>query len=99
MLLAMDELEHLAAYEQIRQLAARYAVAVDARDLDALVTLFVDDVRVGRDGRGRQALRESFDTSLRDIGMSILNLGTHVIDLTDDDHATGVVYCKAEIQD
>jgi uncharacterized protein (TIGR02246 family) len=86
-------------HEAIRQLAAHYAVAVDSRDLDALVNLFVDDVQVGRDEYGREALRASFDASLRGIGISILNVGTHAIDLVDDDHATGIVYCKAEVQD
>ena len=95
----MDSLERLAAYEDIRQLAAHYAVAMDSRDLETLVELFVDDVRVGRDVRGRPALRESFDGMLREIGVSILNIGTHAITLFDDDHATGVVYCKGEIQD
>lgn len=97
--LAVDELARLGAYEQIRQLAAHYAVAVDGRDLDALVALFVDDVRVGPDASGRAALRGSFDASLRGIGVSILNVGTHAIDLLDDDHATGTVYCHGEIQD
>ena len=91
--------ERLWAHEQIRQLAAHYAVAVDSRDLDALVALFVDDVRVGRDRYGRVALRESFDASLRGIGVSMLNVGTHAIDLLDADHATGSVYCHGQIQD
>jgi ketosteroid isomerase-like protein len=95
----VSDLARLLAYEEIRQLAARYALAVDSRDLDTLVGLFVDDVRVGRDASGRDALRASFDESLRGIGISILNVGTHVIDLVDDDHATGHVYCKGEIQD
>ena len=92
-------LEKLVAYEQIRQLAAHYAVAVDSRDLDALVGLFIDDVRVGRDTFGRDALRASFDVSLRDIGVSMLDVGTHAIDLVDADHATGQVYCHGQIQD
>ena len=86
-------------HEEIRQLAAWYAVAVDSRDLDTLVSLFVDDVQVGRDTFGRDALRASFDESLRGIGISILNVGTHAIELLDDDHARGFVYCKGEIQD
>jgi ketosteroid isomerase-like protein len=45
----MSEVEQLVAFEQIRQLAARYALAVNLRDLDALVELFVDDIRAGRD--------------------------------------------------
>jgi len=95
----VNPVDRLLAHEEIRQLASRYAVAVDSRDLDALVALFVDDVQVGRSARGRDALRASFDASLRAIGVSILNVGTHVIELTDDDHATGTVYCHGEIQD
>jgi ketosteroid isomerase-like protein len=94
----MDALDQLVAYEDIRQLVARYALTVDSRDLDSLVELFVDDVRVG-DERGRDALRRSFDASLRGVGVTILNVGTHVIDLADESHATGSVYCKGEIQD
>lgn len=95
----MDDLERLIATEEIRQLVSRYAVAMDARDLDALVGLFVEDVQVGRRERGREALRRSFDEQLRGIGISILFVGNHVIDFDDDRHARGVVYCKAEIQD
>jgi ketosteroid isomerase-like protein len=94
-----NALEKLLAYEQIRQLASHYAVAVDSRDLDALVALFIDDVRVGRDTYGHAAFRASFDTSLRGIGVSMLNVGTHAIDLVDADHATGSVYCHGQIQD
>ena len=90
--------ERALAYEEIRQVVARYAVATDARDLDSLVALFVDDVRVGAHERGRDALRSFFDRALRDVGITILNVGTHVIDFVDDDHGTGVVYCRAEIQ-
>ncbi|MGR7000024.1 nuclear transport factor 2 family protein [Yinghuangia aomiensis] len=82
------------AYEEIRQLAARYALAVDSRDLDTLVGLFVDDVRVTREESGREALRASFEAQLVPLGVTILNIGTHVIDFADDDHATGHVYCK-----
>jgi ketosteroid isomerase-like protein len=95
----VSDVARLLAYEEIRQLAARYALAVDSRNLDALVALFVDDVQVGRETFGRDALKASFDESLRGIGISMLNVGTHVIDLLDDDHATGHVYCKGEIQD
>jgi ketosteroid isomerase-like protein len=96
--------ERLLAHLEIRNLASRYAVAVDGRDLDALVALFVPDIRVGRDASGtmlvgRAALRDDFDRSLRALGVTILNVGTHRIELVDADHAHGNVYCKAEIQD
>jgi ketosteroid isomerase-like protein len=94
----VNTIDRLVACEEIRQLVSRYALATDSRDLDTLVGLFVDDVKVGRDRAGRDALRESFRTSLAGIGISILNVGTHVIDVVDDTHATGHVYCKGEIQ-
>ena len=94
----MNEAQRLLAYEEIRQLASRYALSVDSRDLDALVHLFVEDVQVGRERFGRDALRSDFDRQLREIGISILFVGNHVIDLLDDDHAKGVVYCKGEIE-
>ena len=91
-------LDRLASTEAIRQLVARYALATDSRDLDMLVGLFVDDVLVGADERGRVALRAFFDRSLRDVGVTILYVGNHVIDFDDPDHAHGVVYCRGEIQ-
>ena len=43
----MQDVSRLVATESIRQLASRYAVSMDARDIDALVSLYIDDVRVG----------------------------------------------------
>jgi ketosteroid isomerase-like protein len=96
----MSELEarlaRLEATEEIRQLAARYALALDQRDVQALAALFVDDVRTG-DGRvGRDALADWFDPILRPYSTTFHLIGNHVIDLVDDDHATGVVYCRPE---
>ena len=93
------QVDRLTAYEEIRQLAARYAIALDRRDFDALVALFVDDVRAGRDSFGRDALKAGFVSQMREMEFSILNVGTHQIDLLDGDHATGHVYCKGEVQD
>ena len=95
----MTALERCIARDEIRQLAFRYALAIDSRDLDLLVSLFVPDVRVGRDGSGRDALRAQFVDSLSAIGVSILFVGNHLIDFQDRDHATGVVYCRGQIED
>lgn len=95
----VDPLEQLIARDEIRQLVARYAVAVDSRDLDTLVRLFVDDVRVGRSSFGHEALRAAFTASLSAVGVTILQVGTHVIDLVDEDHATGIVYCSGQVQE
>jgi ketosteroid isomerase-like protein len=93
-----DPIAWLVAHEQIRQLASRYAIALDARDIDTLVSLFVDDVRVGRDLVGHDALRANFTDQLRDLGVTILVVGNHVIEVVDDDHATGIVSCRGEIE-
>ncbi len=95
----MTDVERLLAYEEIRQLAARYSIRADARDLDGLVALFVPDVRVGSDRSGHEALKADFDRSFRQVGITFLNVGTHSIDLVDGDHATGIVYARGEIQD
>jgi len=95
----MTDAERLLATVEIQQLAHRYAVYVDARDLDPLVALFVPDVRVGREASGRAALRADFDRQLRAAGVSFLQVGNHVVDFEDDDHATGVVYTRGEIQE
>jgi len=90
-----ERLDRLDSIEAIRQLAARYALAVDVRDLDALVELYVDDIRVG-EARGRQALKEVFDRSLRQFTASFHLVGNHVIEFDDPDNARGVVYCRVE---
>ena len=93
-----SKVDRLLSYEAIHQLAYRYALATDSRDIDSLVALFVDDVRVGRDTYGRDALRADFDRSLSMIGVSILQVTNHIIDFDDDDHAHGVVYCYAQTE-
>ena len=95
----MTDAERLLAIVEIQQLAQRYAVYVDARDLDGLVALFVPDVRVGREGSGHEALRADFERQLRATGVSFLQVGNHVVDFADEDHASGVVYCRGEIQE
>ena len=45
LLARIDRLESL---DEIRQLAAKYSLALDMRDLDAMVNLFPEDVRVAR---------------------------------------------------
>ena len=95
----MDDVQRLLACEEIRQLAHRYSLYVDSRDIDALAGLYVDDVQVGRDRFGREALRSDFERKLRGVGITILFVGNHIIDFEGDDRARGVVYCKGEIQD
>ena len=95
----MDAAERALAYAEIRQLAAAYAFFTDAKDIDALVELYVPDVRISSALSGRDQLHQLMTDALRTVGVTFLNIGTHHIVLADDgESATGVVYSKAEIQ-
>jgi hypothetical protein len=91
----IDRLESRLA---IQQLPIRYAMAVDGRDIDTWVSLFVPDVQVGPDSHGHEALREHITPLLRTFRRSVHQICGHRIDLDleDIDHATGAVYCRAE---
>jgi hypothetical protein len=96
LLARIDRIEsHLA----IQQLPMRYAVAIDARDIDTWLNLFVPDIDCGRHGRGREALRKWIDPAVRTFYRSHHQICGHAIDFIDADHATGKVYCRAEHED
>lgn len=95
----LTPVERAIARDEIHQLVCRYALAIDSRDLDLLVSLFVPDVRVGRHASGRAALRDFFADSLGAIGVSILFVGNHLVDFDTPQRARGVVYCRGQIQD
>ena len=87
-----DRLWRLDAFAQIRQLALRYAAAMASQDSETLGNLYVDDVRAGGGRTGREALREAyFGSALTRLDLSVLHVGTHVIDLDPerDDRARG----------
>ena len=88
-------IDRLDSIEQIRQLAAKYALAVDMSDLNALVELYVDDVRVGRDTVGRTSLKEHFANVLSQFDATAHFIGNHIIEFDDTNHAQGTVYCYA----
>jgi hypothetical protein len=90
-------LDRLESLDEIRQLVAKYCLALDARDLDALVGLFPEDVRVSRDESGRRALKRWFDQTLRVQFTGTAHVtGNHVIEFDDADHARGLVYSRNE---
>jgi hypothetical protein len=95
-----QRLDRLESYEQIRMLAHRYALAVDTRNLDDIVALFVEDTQVGRSGevKGRAALRAWFAKTLTRFGDTIHLVCNQVIDLDSVNEAHGVVTCRDEIE-
>lgn len=90
-------LDRLESLDEIRQLVAKYCLALDMRDLDALAGLFPADVRVSREERGRQALKRWFDQTLREQFTGTAHVtGNHVIEFDDADRARGLVYSRNE---
>lgn len=94
-------LDRVEAQLAIQQLPIRYALGVDGRDLDSLVNLFVEDVDCGRWGTGREALKAFYASEqiLKGFYRSIHQICGHAVDLIDETHAEGRVYCRAEHED
>jgi hypothetical protein len=88
--------ERLESRDEIRQLASRYGMLLDRRDLDGAAELFVEDTRVTRTETGRPALRALLERLFRQFTTSIHMIGNHTIDFVDDDHAEGIVYARVE---
>ena len=92
-----QRLDRLESLDEIRQLAAKYSVTLDMRDLDMHVNLFVPDVRVGKEKAGRQALKSWADATFRDqFKGTSHHIGNHIIDFNSPDSAIGLVYSKNE---
>ena len=93
----LQRLDRLESLDAIRQLAAKYALSLDMRDLDAHVNLFAPDIRVSREQSGRGHLKRWLDDTLRlQFTGTAHHIGNHIIEFDDPDHAHGVVYSKNE---
>jgi hypothetical protein len=94
-----DILRRLYDVHRIQQLAIEYAIAMDGRDLERVVGLFVPDVRTAH-GVGRAALGDQLDSAMRTSRLSVMSVSNHLITFDSDDGgaddlARGVVYCRA----
>jgi len=99
MLTVEERIERLESTDEIRQLVAKYCVALDTRDLDAMVGLFPGDVRVGDGRSGRGELKKWFDETLRTQFTGTAHVtGNHIIEFddADKDRARGLVYSRNE---
>jgi hypothetical protein len=90
--------DETAARMEIQQLAFRYALAVDSRDLEGVADLFSVTSDFSRWGPGREGCLRFFEGIWARFGRSIHSVTTHVIDAVDEESASGTVYCRAEQQ-
>lgn len=90
-------IDRLESIEAINDITARYAILLDARDLDGLVQLFVEDVKASPTAeRGRGPLRAHYEGLCRGWGYTVHQLFQLAIDFETPDKAMGHAYCKAE---
>ena len=93
----LARLDRLESRDEIRQLISKYSLALDMRDMDAMVNLFPEDVAVGRGKSGRPALKAWFSETLSiQFDGTSHHVGTTIIEFADPDHAVGIVYSKNE---
>ena len=95
----MTPVQRTVARDEIRQLAYRYADAVDRRDIDQMVSLFSPDARFGPYGTGPAACRRLSEESLAQVGVAVLMVANHIIEFDDPAHAHGSVWCHAHVED
>lgn len=92
-----QRLDRLESLDSIRQLAAKYSLSLDMRDLDAHVNLFAPDIRISRELTGRAHMKAWLDDTLRlQFTGTSHHIGNHIIEFDDPDHAYGTVYSKNE---
>ncbi len=93
-----ERIDRLESYAAIQQLVSRYARALDARDMTAVVGCFNPNVQVGADRFGREALEKWMSTLMSQMRTSVHLVANHVIDFHDSDTASGVVYTRDELE-
>lgn len=92
----LARLDRLESIEAIRHIVQAYGFAVDARDIDLIVALYDEDVRVGPDQVGRAYLKPVFDKVLRQFTSSAHLMMNHVIEFVGPDDALGMVLGRIE---
>lgn len=86
------------AREEIRQLAYRYAAAIESRDTDAMADLFVPHARFGKYGAGREGLRMLMSQSLEASVFAVILVANHIIELDAADRGHGQVWAQCFAQ-
>ncbi len=99
-----ERIAQLEAREEIRELVARYGMAVDDRDVSALADMFTSDAKFAlADGmvanQGRQAVIDFYTERMAAFGPTYHYPHSHVIEFDPDrpGFATGMVNAHAEL--
>lgn len=95
-------LQRIEDRQALTDLVTRYCIAVDDRDLDAIIELFSSDARMGHadgsaGGSGHDGIHEYYEARLRGVGMCFHYPHAQLVEFASDDEATGVVLAHAEM--
>ncbi|MCD2114167.1 nuclear transport factor 2 family protein [Rhodococcus rhodochrous] len=93
-------LARLIAKDEIRDLAGRYALAVDDHDIDSVLSMFTQDgvfEVAGRELRGHNAIRPFYIDSMDRYHTMLHTPEIHLVTLVDDTNATGIMTGHAEL--
>ena len=88
-------LEHLWDLQEIRELAYRYAYAVDTRNFDLMASLFVKTPAQAPQPAVDIHVCYQMPEFFKTVGPSTLFVGNHLIEFDSKDRAHGSVYCLA----
>lgn len=93
------DLRRLLALEEIRRLAYAYAHAFAMRDRALMLSLWADTDTPARmptiDGH---RIRRDLERWWSELGVCLLQVTNHLIEIEDDEHGRGEVYCHGEIE-
>ncbi|MGX7731507.1 SgcJ/EcaC family oxidoreductase [Rhodococcus sp. 2H158] len=93
-------LSRLVAKDEIRDLAGRYALAVDDHDIDTVLSLFTEDgvfEVAGTELRGREQIRPFYVSSMDRYHTMLHTPEIHLVTIEDDSHASGIMTGHAEL--
>lgn len=96
--------DHLADMEEIRRLTHRYARGVDSFDIDMILSVFAADAVLDLSdfgfarSVGHDELRHYFEELHRGATHLVHIVTNHLVDFSDEHHATGVNYVHAEMR-
>lgn len=94
----LDDSAAMLARDNIRQLAYRYAAAIEARDVDAMAQLFSPRARFGEFGDGPDGLRRLMAHSLEGSVFAVILVANHLIDIESRAEARGQVWAQCFAQ-
>ncbi len=94
-----DLVRRLAAKDEIRDLAMRYALAMDTRDERLMLSLWSDSSPgLSFPDLDLHVIRDAVIPSWASRGPSVMVVSNHIVDLHDLQSAEGTVYCLVRIE-